>query len=221
MGRGTFATTMVTLLVDTYGTEAFAWSPETIEMEVNDDFEIQIPRPNLDRLLTGVNLMTSDDFYRSVADFINYCNILAGDTYDPRTWDPADSAEIAWGITEGLLLSPPEDDDDEPFSPEITAYIGHMLDEEGIITPPDVLRIAVRDKDPTNYGVGAFSDDPIMFDAVHDLETSKTEEINMAIRRGLQALAQQLETLPLRNGSAKDVVKQMIQSLGQPSDSLI
>ncbi len=217
--RSSFATTMVTLLVDTYGTKAFEWLPEVIEMEVNDDFEIKIPAPNLSRLCAGVNLITSDDFYKSLPDFINYCNILSGDVLDPRTWDPADSTELAWGITEGLLLSPPDDTDEEPFSQEIVAYIGEALDDEGIITPPDVLRIAVRANDPASFVAGEFSDDPAMFNAVYDLEQSKTAEINAAVRRGLQMLAHQLDTLPLRDGSAKDVVRKMIESLGKPSSS--
>jgi|GEM_PF-1724818 len=214
-----FATTMVMLLVDTYGTECFDWAPDTLKMEIEDDFHLKIPRPNFDRLLAGINMILSDDFYRSLPDFINYCNILSGDTYDPRTWDPADSAECAWGITEGLLLSPPEDDDENPFDVEIVAYIGEVLNQEGIITPPDVLKIAVRSQDPASFVAGNFSDDPEMFNAVYDLETSKTDEINAAVKGSLQALAQQLEQVPLRSGSAKNVVMQMVQSLGRPKQA--
>lgn len=212
--NGTYATTMVTLLVDTYGTECFAWSPETLEMEINEDFDIKIPRTNLDRLMTGINLLTSDDFYRSLPDFINFCNILSGDSYDPRNWDPADSAEIAWGITECLLLSPPDDEDEDPFDDEIVAYIGQVLKSEGIITPPDVLKIAVRDDDPAGFVAGEFSDDPEMFNAIYDFESTKTAEINNAVKVGLNNLAQQLGALQLRSGSAQGVVQQMIQSLG-------
>lgn len=223
-GRGSYATTMVALLVDVYGTECFGWSPETLEMEINEDFDIKIPRANLDRLLCGINLITSDDFYQSLPDFINYCNILSGDTYDPRQWDPADSAEIAWGITEGLLLAPPEDDEEEPFAPDIVAYIGEVLNQEGIINPPDVLKIAVRDDDPAAFVAGEFSDDPEMFDAIYDFEAGKTAEINNAVMAGLQGLARQLDALQLRNGSTKGVVKEMLQSLGRSaseSQSLI
>ena len=212
---GSFATTMVMLLVDTYGTECFEWAPDTLKMEIEDDFQLKIPPANFDRLLTGINLILSDDFYKSLPDFINYCNILSGDTYDPRTWDPADAAECAWGITEGLLLSPPDDDDENPFDVEIVSYIGEVLNQEGIITPPDVLKIAARSQDPASFVAGNFSDDPTMFNVVYDLETSKTDEINQAVRGSLQALATQLELVPLRSGSAQDAVMQMMQSLGR------
>ena len=208
-----YTTTMITQFVDTYGTEGFSWSPETIVMEVEDDFKVKLPRANKDRLLAGVNLITSDDFYKSLPDFINYCNVLSGDLYDPTRWDPAASSEIAWGITEGLLLSPPAEDDEDPFTDEIVAYIGALLDEEGIINPPDVLKIAVRDV--SGYSPGEFSDDPIMFDAVHDFETGKTESINAAVKQGLRTLAEQLDALSLQDGDTKDAVTRMLGGLSK------
>ena len=220
-GSGTYTTVLITIFVETYGTEGFQWSPETIQMELEEDFNVTMPRANLDRLMTGINLLLSDDFYKSLPDFVNYCNILSGDTYDPRSFDPADAVECAWGITESLMLNPPDDDDDEPFAEEIVAYIGKVLDDEGIINPPDVLRIAVRDTDNSQV-IGEFSDDPVMYNAMHDFEASKTEDINNAIRTHIRRLGDQLEALPLRIGQTKGVVNQMIQSLGQSkNDSLI
>ena len=210
-----FATTLVTIFVDTYGTEGFQWSPETIAMEIDEDFNIEFPRVNFDRLLTGINLITSDDFYKSLPDFINYCNVLSGDTYDPRTWNPASAVECAWGITESLMLSPPDEDD--PFSEEIVSYIGHVLEEEGILTPPDVLKIAMREN-KTQFVADEYSDDPIMFNAIFDFEQSKTEDINRAIRENLQALMRQLDALPLRSGTTKNVVNQALKNLGNDEE---
>jgi hypothetical protein len=212
-GNATFATTLLVLVVDTYGTECFEWSPETLVLELTDDFDVSIPAPNLHRLLTAIEIVTSDSFYQSLPDFVQHCNILCGDIYDPNQWDPADANEVAWGVTEALMLSPPEGE--EPFTEEITAYIGSVLDDEGIINPPDVLKIATRDRDVTGFVAGEFSDDPIMFNAVHDFESSKTEDINRMIRSGLQRLAAQLESLPVRSGETKNAVQQMLQNLGQ------
>lgn len=207
----TFATVLLLIFVDKYGTEAFEWSPETIAMELQEDFNVQLSQPAFDRLMTAIDLLTSDNFYRSLPDFINQCNILAGDTYDPRTWDPADALECAWGITEVLLLNPPEEEN--PFSEEIVGYIGKVLDDEGIDNPPDVLKIAVRDK-PDTAASHVFSDDPIMFDSIYDFEMSKSDDITQAIKSGLQRLVAQLEVLPLRTGNTNQVVKQMLQNFG-------
>ncbi len=217
-----FATTLLTVFVDIYGTEAFNWDPETIRMELQDDLHIQIPTANFDRLMAAINLVTADDFYKSLPDFITYCNVLSGDAYDPRTWDPAEAAEIAWGITEGLLISPPDENDEQPFADEIVAYIGQALNQEGIMKPPDVLQIAIRTQNPPAFVAGEYSDDPDMFNSIYDFETSKTEEINRVVKQALQQLIRQLEVLPLRSGSTSGAVQQMLQSLSQnSSNSLI
>lgn len=215
----TFATTLLTLVVDTYGTEAFNWDPETLRTELNDDFRIKIPDANFDRLMAAINLLTTDDFYKSLPDFINYCNVLCGDTYDPQTWDPADAAEIAWGITETLLIAPPDENDEHPFTDEILAYIAKALEQEGIITPPDILKIAARDIDTATVVSTEYSDDPAMYSAIYGFEAAKTDSINAAVRNNLQQLSAQLDALQLRNGSTSDVVQQMLQSLDNTAEN--
>ena len=57
-------------------------------------------------------------------------NVLAGSEFDPETFDPADSAECAWAVTEALLLSPPDERDTQPvFSDEIRKYIQEMQED--------------------------------------------------------------------------------------------
>lgn len=213
MSPVTYATVLLTLVVDVYGTECFNWDPETLQMELNDDYQMQIPQANFDRLMVAILMQGSPDFYKSLPDFIEYCNVLSGDSYDPGTWDPADTTEIAWGMSEAMLICPPDDGDDEPFTEEILAYIGAALSSEGIMTPPDILQLALRDSDPVAKVSTEYSDDPIMFNSIYDLESSKTESINVAIRSGLQRLSEQLDALQLRSGSTKGVVQQMLQAL--------
>ena len=211
-GDASFATTLLVMFIDAYGTEALEWHPSTIRAEINDDFRIKLPQVNFDRLMAAIALLKNNTFYTSVPSFIQLCNILDGDTYDPRAWDPADSMEMAWGITEAMLISPPEEGDDEPFSPEIRGYIGAVLNEEGITNPPDVLQIALREPGGQNVP-GEFSDDPDMFAAISQMETDKTEAIQNGVRTRLQLLSRQLDSLPLREGDTKDVVQRMLRSL--------
>ena len=82
------------------------------------------------------------------------------------------------------------------------------------MTPPDVLKIALREKDPTAMVQGDFSDDPEMFRAIYGFESQKTGDINETVKTNIKMLSHQLRALPLRNGSAKDVVSLMLQSLG-------
>lgn len=208
--KNLLATPMVIGLLDVYGMEVLEWLPETLCLEIQDDFQVPLQEPLLSRVLTGFALLTTDDFYKSLPDFVMHCNILSGDSFNPDMWDPADAGECAWGITEALLLSPPDEDDEEPFAPEITAYIGAVLDSEGIITAPDVLRIAVRSS--PDFDLGAFAEDPELGGAVTQFENSKSDEINQLIMTGMQKMMSQLQELPLENGSA-DGILQKIQSL--------
>jgi hypothetical protein len=214
-GEDTFATTLLILFTDIYGSadgEAYAWDPRAIKLSVEDDFDLTLPQANHDRLMTAIALLKSDSFFNSLPDFVAFCNILSGDTYDPRTWDPADSSEIAWGITEALLISPPEND--EPFSEDVCAYIGMILDTEGIMTPPDILRIALRGQQNLAATVQAdFADDPDMFGAVYQFETMKTAQINRTVRDNLRKLATQIQDLPLNTGDTRAAVTRMLEGL--------
>ena len=205
-----FATTLVTLFIDTYGTEALAWDPETIAIELEDDFQADLPAENFDKLMVAIQLLTTDEFYHLLPEFNNVCNILSGDTFDPNAWDPADSDELAWGITEGMLLAPSSDS--EPFTKEIRAYIGEVLDREGIINPPDVLRIALRGDEGLLHNVPeAFSDDPVIYEAIYKFEQDKTNEIVQILQSNIRQLVAQLERLPLVNGDAKDALNQLLK----------
>lgn len=208
----TFASVLLILFLDRFGTEALTWDPATITLEIEDEFDVELPQYSLDKLLVAIQILTTDRFFKSLPDFITFCNVLSGDTYRPDMWDPADGEETAWGITEALLISPPEDDEPEPFSDEIRAYIGTVLDQEGIINPPDILRIALRHAN-VSTSLDDFSDDPEMFNAIYDMEAGKTEEINQSIRDKTEILANQLAMLPLENGSAKEVAEVLQASL--------
>lgn len=217
-GDATFATSLLLLAVDLYGTEAFDWDFATLKMEIEEDFDLVLPQANFDRLVVAINLLTTDDFWKSLPDFIAWCNILDGDTYDPRVFDPADAEEIAWGITEALLIEPP--DEDEPFTDEIRAYIGAALDQEGIINPPDILRLALRSNpDLTSTIQGEFSDDPEMFGAIYQFESQKTTAINEYVKARLKLLSTQLRELPLRSGDTADVMQRVIGQLDRAEKS--
>jgi hypothetical protein len=210
----TFASVLLTLFIDKFGTEGLAWDPATIALEIEEEFNVDLPQSSLDRLIVAIQLLTTDRFFKSLPDFITFCNILDGDTYNPEMFDPADAAEVAWGITEALLICPPDQDDEEPFTNEIRAYIGAVLDSEGIINPPDILRIALRAA-RVAPSIGDFSDDPEMFNAVYDLEAGKTEDINQTIVMKTKLLAAQLAALNLENGQTQEMAEMLQKSIQQ------
>lgn len=218
-----YATTLLAILIDEFGTKPLydpdpeiegPWDPTTIAMELEETFDVTLPRQNFDRLMAAIRILTTDEFYHSLPDFIWYCNILSGDTMEPGLWDPAEADEIAWGITEALLLDAPESP--EPFAPQIRQYIGAVMDMQGIVNPPDVLKIAIRGKNPAGI-VGQYSDDPLMYEMVYQTEAAKTQSIHDLIRNNLIELNHQLAALPLRDGDARDAVRTALQNLGETS----
>jgi hypothetical protein len=204
------ATTLVTILIDIYGTEALAWEPPTIAMELAEDLGITIPRFALDRLMTAKGVVTSDDFYKRLAIFNQYCQVFAGDDFNPESISTADPFECAWGVTEAVLLAPPEADEAEPFSEEICAFIGAVLDKAGITDSPDVLQIAIRDSQRSpDFGALAL-DDPMMFGGEWQQKAEQGEDIKVMLRETLDKLIKQLSLLPLENGDTRELVNRAI-----------
>lgn len=209
-GEGSYATALLTWLLDHYGPDVLTWHPETISLELQDDFKIRPPSFILDRIMAGICVLTTDSFYKNLPKFIQLCNVLSGDDFNPRVFDIADAGECAWGITEALLLDPPDEDDPEPFCDDIRYYLGAVLRNEGFISPPDILAIAL-DANWSDKIKFEFGDDPDMQGAIYDVQKGRADEIVEMIKEGLLGLRRQIFSLPLRNG--KTDVLQKIDTL--------
>lgn len=209
LSADTFTTVLLTDFVDRYGTEAMTWLPETIAIELEEDLGIELPQVSLDKLLTGISLLTTDSFYESLPDFVNWCNILAGDTYDPNLWDPADAAEIAWGVTEAAIIAIPSSD--KPFCTEIIAYIQVVLDAEGVNTPPAVLRGCGIKSRP--LAADDFADDPAMYAGVYDIAAARDNGLQQSVVTAMSTLLTQLSQLQLQNGSTENIAEKLRKML--------
>jgi hypothetical protein len=204
-----FATSLITILLDKFGLEALSWAPETIRLECKEELHVDLPDLNLDKIMAATDIVTSNKFQTQLPSFIQLCNVLSGLEFDPTVFDPADVFEVSWGITEALLLYPVEDDA-EGFSDEIRFYIGHIVREAGIVNPPDVLRIAMYDtaEDP----LGAFANDPEMYQAMYELQQSKSDEITGMLKDNLRELFEELGSLPLENGNTEGLLEKIRKS---------
>lgn len=216
--RGSFATTLTVCMIELYGTEYFDWHPETIRRELWDDLQITIPEVNLDKIMAIVTVMTTDSFYQNLPRFIYLCNVLSDYDFDPSVFDPATADEIAWAITEILLLDPPEDPDNA-FCDEIRYYIGEAVTSEGLVNPPDVLRLAMFSEDRQLDPVAEFADDPTMYGAFWQRQQSLSEDIRQMLMARMTALLDQLERLPLVDGNTKDLVQRMRRSATAPDEN--
>lgn len=214
-----YGLSLLCLFLDEFGTEGLTWEPETIEMEVHSEFGVDLPAASFDRLMTAISILTSNSFFVSPPDFTRACVSLSGHAFNPESFILPDCADLAWGITEGLLISPPDDKQEAPFSREIIAYVGACLDDEGIITAPDVLRIGLRDRDVADQVRYNFSDDPEMFSAVQGMEADKTDAINQLVQGRLRGLLTQLRELPVADGRAAQLAAKLLSKL--PGDEAL
>ena len=204
-----FATPLFLIVMDRYGTEAMQWTPETIRMELEADFQCELPSISLDKIMAAITIVTTNFFYKDVGRFISICNILAGDNFNPDIFDPADPEEMLVGITEAMLLWPPDEDkQDTEFSEEIREYIKQCLGAEGILQPFDALKLAFPADQSVNVDV-EYADDPEMYSAIYQVQQRKTAEMRSMYLDNISALSQQLSTLSLTNGVTETIVKQL------------
>jgi hypothetical protein len=204
------------MVMDHYGPEAMQWAPETIRMELEQDFHLKLPKATLDKIMAAICIVTTNVFYKDVTRFVELCNILSGDDFQPDEFEPADAEEMLIAITEALLLWPPNDDaEDTEFSPEIREYIRQVLGQQGILKPFDVLRLAFSGDESAKVDV-EFADDPEMYSAIYETQQSKTDELKIVYLENMSALTQQLQLLPLQQGTTENVVRQL-QALVQRS----
>lgn len=209
-----FATTLLVIAAAQFDEEFLYWDPETVRMEMNQELNATISDANFNKLIAAIRLVTEDSFYNDLPTFIQICNALYNGTFTPTRFDPADAGEISWGITEAMLIWPPDDNAQEPFAPAVVQYIGHAVREEGIMQPPDVLRLGVGGEGVWAEVQHAFADDPEMFAAIHQVEQDKTEEINAMVKSRLLLLLQQLDGLQIQAGEgAETAVQTMLRSL--------
>lgn len=212
-----YATTLLIWALDTLGPECLYWHPQTLKAEVEKHAGCPITKGNFDKLMAAIAIVTTDVFFRDVSRFIQLANVLAGDDFEPDEFDPADSVECAWAITEALLLWPPDAENSEPFSDDIRHYLRFILREEGYVVAPDILRIAI-DHDLRPSINADFADDPVMFSAMYENQQAKTQEVEDIIRLNLIEMMEQLKTLPLTQGSTAELMKRlttMIRSGGK------
>lgn len=197
------ATTLLVLASAAFDDEFLYWHPDTLLMEMERHYDCSMPQISVDRLQAAISLVTDNNFQASLADFVTICNVLSGDSPDPEQWDPADLDEIVWGVVEASIIEPSDDDE---FDTEIRAYIGKLLDDNGILVTPPILAMAIRDNeaDPTT---GAFSDDPVIFPEIYQRQTNMQDALVIHVQNGLRELADQLSQLGLE--SLNDVIEKL------------
>jgi hypothetical protein len=196
-----YASALLVMLVDQYDFEFLDWQPETIALQLHNDFGITLPQSNLDKIMAAISIATTDRFWSDLPSFIHVCNVLDGSLFHPGVFAPATVDSLAWGLTEALMIDPPEGDKlEDILSDEIRYYIGHVLNESGISQPPDILKVALYEDEFRKDPAGDFSGDTMMYEAIQGAIIEKNSDLQDVLEEKKIQLRQLLKRIPLKQG---------------------
>lgn len=122
----TYGTTLHAVFLEHYGEQVYGWEPETLSMELWDDFRVQISAEPMDKWLAIQTALANDGFFSSVSVFSAVCNTLASGAPSFQVFDPLTVEEIAWAVTEVGLNR-----DVLRFAPSIRKYVRLVLEMDG------------------------------------------------------------------------------------------
>lgn len=205
-GERAYATTLLILLIDEFGTEFFDWEPATLRLEIEETYGVRPSSISLDRIWAGVTLLTTDQLYRTAESFNAIANALNGDDASFAVFDPVDTAEAAWCVTEARLLLG-ADYDPKMFTPEVRAYVGAIMAQDDIRRGVTPLEFAIfEDRQPAV--------DATFAEALLRREGDSLADMRSYVTARTRELLTQLNDLPLCNSDQKwpEILHRLVQA---------
>lgn len=187
-----FATTLVAIVVKSYGAEALNWDPLTRRTQISEDFKVELGRREFEALEGLINAMTTDTVYRAVPVFLKTVDAL---NHRPDDGEVPDADDVAWAVAEISANDPNPEipmQNGIPWSSDIRRTVGVVLDSEGILGEPQILKWAIRKNPPAAEGK---NDTVESFEDAMASAASKADEIDDDVDRRFEALIKQLELI--------------------------
>jgi hypothetical protein len=205
-GEG-FGAALLVAALDDFTTEFLEWEPETIEMELRERYGATPSRGTLDRLGAARGLLSSNIFYKDMASFNIVCRCLNFRSMLPGNFVPADLHDIMWGVTEADILLGGTDGGDTEFAPSLRLYVGKLLEEQGILDPPRLLRFAAMTKlGMDNQEIADLPDLGSIFEANQADSRKELEDVAVA---KLKMMLTQIGSLRLEGSNLEDYGKRI------------
>ncbi len=189
--RPAFATTLLSLLLRTYGLQVMEWEGETIQLEVKDDFHLEMPRKVYDQLMALLTALTTDEVYKDVAVFDEICSALNGRGLGVER-DVPPVTDVAWAVTE-IRINDPDPatrSPEQPWSRNIARYCRVVLDDEGMPIAPKALEFAHSRAVPAEG-----TDNPDYYAAAWGSAQARADEIDTIMAERTRLLIEQLMTV--------------------------
>jgi len=141
-----FATTLVTAVIDTFGTESFDWEPDVLTKEIEKNFGIDLPRMNVDKIQALMTALSSNVFYYDPQAFLHITRALNNRNPQFDTLPNIYTDDILWAVYEVYINDEPESLS-VAFSEDVRRLIGALLLREGIYNKPKELQFAIYPED--------------------------------------------------------------------------
>lgn len=213
--RDVMTTPVLLLFLDKYGAEALGepedgprqrpWDADTIRLELEDDYPgTKIDEEVLQRIYAGIVIITSNAFLVEPSTF-NYIAQIVGDDespFDPDIASFPEPEECAWALSEYTLLT---GDDTSAMTDDVKEFISQICKRAGFAKPPGLLENATLPWRSNEENL--------------DTDHTQKAQVNLHVRVGafvkmkMKTLAEQLDTLDVLEGRAKDLAADIRQAL--------
>ncbi len=191
-----FATSLVGILLKAYGAAALNWDGLTVQLQLKDDFELEMPRKVHDQMMGLILCMTSDRVFTEVPVFDEMVSALTGQGVGYEQ-DCPPVQDVAWTVTEILLNDPTPTGRpaNRPWSRDIAKYVRVVLDDEGMPIAPKALDFAGDKEVPTESTAGED-----YYAAVWETQSERAKEVDEWVQERVTLLVGQLEGLGIPIG---------------------
>jgi len=181
----TTGTALHAFLLAKYGPDVYDWEPETVTLEVIDDYAVEIPSKSFNRWAAIQTIMTTDAFFKRIDAFMAVCNTLtSGEPYF-TIFDPLTTAEMAWGVAEASLNR-----DMLPFSRSVREFIRKSAALEGY----------AANNMPTTLAAALEADGDVRAAIGEAYRTDNNDALDAFMDEQLGVVAFQLDNLPAWKG---------------------
>lgn len=195
-----FATPLLLYAYDLIGDEIFDLEPETIEQILKQQNHKTLQR-NVDKVNAALGLLTTNLFWQDPITFAVTCRTLNRKARVNAA--PPDIEDVLWGITEARLIVGNPDEENEPFSDSIKAYIQQLLKMAGIVTEVPTLDFIEPRKEPNVY------DDSEQSIAAYDSSRERVDDLEQGLSTKMATMLKQIKDLRMKisEEAAKDLEK--------------
>jgi len=126
---------LYSICVGQFGGDIHEWEPETLWLEIQDEFKVECSESNKDKLQAAITLVVTNKFYENFRVFEGIGKAFSNQSPNFEWVTPLTPEECAWVVAEARLI----DSTPEEYSLEVKAYVREVLREGGLYMSPPQL----------------------------------------------------------------------------------